>query len=93
MDIEWIITQVAIYVLWGSCVILTFGILIDVMFESAADTKCQSIGMSSYKNIMDTDACIDHFGNAHFVDTECEGWAWNKVCTTKVITVGEVRIQ
>ena len=67
--------------------------VIDYILEPSDDEKCQSIGMSRYKYIMNAQYCIDYNNEAHFVDFKCEGLFKNKVCTAEIISIGDIRVR
>ena len=75
--------------LFGSIILL----VIDNVFSPTKDEMCQDIGQKSYKYIMNAQYCIDYNNDAHFVDFNCEGYAWNKICTTDIISIGDVRVR
>ncbi len=91
---DWHITLIGFGIFIFS--IISFFLLVfiqEVIFTPTQDEICQSIGMKSYKYIMDAAYCVDYNYDAYFVDIKCEGWFQDTKCTADIISVGDVRVR
>ena len=67
--------------------------LIDLYFENySKDDACENLNFrESYQSDI-FDFCKDYQGNFYYVNFDCEGFWFNKECTAKEISVGDVRV-
>ncbi len=82
--------MIGIVVLFVS--VFGYAIFEDEARQEAIKQSCEDLGMEYYTS-MDSKFCIDALDQAHYAKFTCDGNAWNKHCTARLISIGDIRMK